>query len=68
MPVTCMCVGAAFFGLLLLVPAVPISLILRQAGRFYIAAVFDKSFGRSEAVVCYDEKTQTAYFHWVGVD
>jgi hypothetical protein len=39
-----------------------------QADQFYIALVFDKSFGRSEAVLCYEEKTQTAYFHWIGID
>ena len=39
-----------------------------QANRFYSAAVFERSFGNSEAVLCYEEKTQTVYFHWVGVD
>ena len=39
-----------------------------QADRFYLAVVFERSFGSSEAVLCYEEKTQTVYFHWVGVD
>jgi hypothetical protein len=44
------------------------SLPSTQTGRFYVAEAFDKSFARSEAILCYDEETQTAYFHWVGLD
>ena len=39
-----------------------------EADQFYVAKPFDKSFASSEAVLSYNEKTQVAYFHWVGVD
>ncbi|MCU0918527.1 MAG: hypothetical protein MUC88_28800 [Planctomycetes bacterium] len=39
-----------------------------EADQFYLATEFDTSFGTSEAALCYCEMTQTAYFHWVGVD
>jgi hypothetical protein len=39
-----------------------------QTEQFYVAEAFDKSFGSSEAILCHDEETQTAYFHWIGVD
>ncbi|MEN6424121.1 MAG: hypothetical protein ABFE13_02065 [Phycisphaerales bacterium] len=46
-----------------LVPAV------EQADRFYIANPFDDSFSmHNEAVLCYNEPTGIACFHWVGVD
>ncbi len=39
-----------------------------QADLFFIANAFRASYAHSEAVLCYDEKTQIAYFHWVGLD
>jgi ABC-type transport system involved in cytochrome c biogenesis permease subunit len=39
-----------------------------EADQFYMAKPFDKSFASNEAVLSYNEKTQVACFHWVGVD
>jgi hypothetical protein len=39
-----------------------------EAARWYIAEPFEGRFGHDEAVLCYDEQTQIAYFHWFGVD
>lgn len=41
---------------------------VEQAHRFYIAETFDRSFGCSRAILCYDEDARIAYFHWVGID
>lgn len=42
---------------------------VEDAYRFYIAKPFDKSFTTAnEAILCYDEKTGIACFHWMGVD
>ena len=39
------------------------------ADRFYLARPFDKSFTTSnEAILCYQEKTGIACFHWIGLD
>jgi hypothetical protein len=39
-----------------------------EADQFYTASPFGESFARTKAVLAYNEKTQIAYFHWVGVD
>jgi hypothetical protein len=36
--------------------------------RFYMARQFGGAFGHSEAILCYDEQTGLAHFHWVGLD
>lgn len=42
---------------------------VEQANHFYIAKPFDKSFSTwNQAVLCYDEKTGVACFHWFGAD
>jgi len=42
---------------------------VEQADNFYIARPFDKSFSTwNQAVLCYNEKTGIACFHWLGVD
>lgn len=39
------------------------------ADHFYLAKPFDKSFTTSnEAILCYQEKTGIACFHWIGLD
>jgi hypothetical protein len=36
--------------------------------QWYVAESSDGTFGPDEAVLCYDEDAQIAYFHWVCVD
>jgi hypothetical protein len=36
---------------------------------FYLAEPFDNSFSNvNEAILCYNEETRIAYFHWIGCD
>lgn len=41
---------------------------VQQTDHFYVTKAFERSFAISEAVLCYNEKTGIACFHWVGMD
>jgi hypothetical protein len=42
---------------------------VERADHFYTAKPFDRSYTtHNEAVLCYDEKTGMACFHWLGID